>query len=208
LKCDTPISLVLSIKYILLAFFLCGCNSKENQTKNRELNPPGHHHTLLETTEEPLRKALPAPSKEEIERRISRMQRIESVYWERAPVLLEEIFQEEKPDVAWTRQVRERIEHALSGDILHDTRLQFSECHRSLCKAVVRHKNENAYNTFKEKGADMGPWTGNLHGKKDFLSNGEIMTTVYFSRAGDNSPFEKMKDRMLEMVEYSKGGVD
>ena len=66
---------------------------------------------------------------------------------------------------------------------------------------LINHDNEDAYKAFKRHGAPNGPWLkSDIQGKKKSLKNGEVETTIYFSREEDERPFEEMRERLLAIV--------
>ncbi len=140
-------------------------------------------------------------SKEERRRRAERMKKISPYFWEKAPGLLEELLQEQPEDRHWSAGVEASAKKFLEQDHFEGTEIIETDCHATLCKMLINHDNEDAYEAFKQHGATSGPWLmSDIQGKRESLDSGEVVTTFYFSREEDDRPFEEMRERLLKIV--------
>ena len=140
-------------------------------------------------------------SEEERRRRADRMKKINPYFWEKAPGILEELLHEQPEDRHWSVGVETAAKKFLEQDQFEGTEIVETDCRATLCKMLINHDNEGAFDVFKQHGATSGPWLmSDIQGKRESLDNGEVETTFYFSREEDDRPFEEMRERLLAIV--------
>ena len=140
-------------------------------------------------------------SEEERRRRAERMKKITPYFWEKAPGILEELIQEQPEDPNWSAGVEAAAKDYLKDDRFKGTEIVETDCRATLCKMLINHDNKDTSAIFKQQGASGGPWLkSDIQGKEKILENGEVETTMYFSREEDERPFEEMRERLLAIV--------
>ncbi len=148
---------------------------------------------------------VPPLSKEELEREEHMEQVIEPVYWERAPEFFDEMISEQQKDIKWTSVVSSGARKILEQEKFSGTTMHSAECYQTLCKAVVAHEDERAYNVFSEQATNQEPWDGPMHSNKKTLPSGEIEVKMYFTKTGDDELlYGEMKKRMFQAVQAGR----
>ncbi len=137
---------------------------------------------------------------EEIAARTERAQKIEHIYWEKAPEILADMLAEERENEAWKIQTKAGAQKLLEDEMFAGTELRTIDCRETLCRVDLWHKSAAEFETFKNEGTMLEPWVGDQYGTHEKLDNGEIQTTLYFSNNGPLA-FDRMRDRMVAIVE-------
>ena len=129
---------------------------------------------------------------------IAQQEALSKIYWDKAPNELEEMLNEEEPDIAWEGEVRAAAENLLSskyeGSHLYDV-----NCGSTLCKMVIDHDDPSMYSRFAETNfAEEPPWATNKMGGITELPNGKTGNYFYFAKNGYNDRFLDLDRRLLK----------
>lgn len=138
---------------------------------------------------------------EDIEYLKYRNKRIGPHYWKLAPKMFEQMLDEQSIDETWTSEKLAAVKELLTDSNFEGTTLNSVQCFESMCRIVVEHDDEMAYEIFKKQGTESGPLDQPSHGSRKLLENGRSITTVYLCRLTDSSPFKEAEKRMLAYVE-------
>lgn len=126
------------------------------------------------------------------------LSKTDPVYFQKAPIILEEMWSEEAHDEQWTKSCRTKmseLEDELS-DI--DAEIQNIDCGTQICKVDILLENEDNLELFKTLLFKNRPPYGDDYGKVSWLENGDIKITVYFSKENDGNSFTEMRKRMYK----------
>ncbi len=134
---------------------------------------------------------------EQRERLLAVKGRTDPVYFELAPVVMDDMWRNEVADKDWTSDVR-----LVSSEILEtvNAEMESIDCRETLCKAQFV-TSEESKKEFQKIWMIEGPRSANILGTSKVLSNQQSQTTLYFSREDDYAPFLQMRERMAEMVD-------
>lgn len=120
-------------------------------------------------------------------------------YFRRGPQILDEMMQRHEPDEAWAAEVTASAREIFGKPEYRGTTFESVECRGALCRMVLRHSKETAFDYFRGKGSNEEPWDGDLIGTHRHLPDGTIESEVYFSDpSGDPEPFREMREIMQE----------
>jgi len=140
-------------------------------------------------------------SEEESRKRAERTKRTSPYYWKLAPEVFEEMLEQQKADPHWSAGVENEAKRFLAQDEFDGTEVAGTDCRETLCKMTLEHRDEDAYDVFKQNGAPDGPWLKcDIQGTREPLDGGGVRTSLYFSREEDPRAFEEMRERLLEKV--------
>ncbi len=140
-------------------------------------------------------------SKEKMIKQAERTRRTTPYHWELAPVVFEEMLEGQTADPNWTTNAESEAKRFLAREEFEGTEVVDTDCRETLCRMKLEHANEDAYDSFKRRGAPRGPWLkSDAHGKRKSLMGGGVQTSFYFSKEEDPRAFEEMRERLLEKV--------
>ena len=106
--------------------------------------------------------------------------------------------QQWEPDEAWAAEVADAAREIFGKPEYRGTTFESVECRGALCRMVVRHSSEAAFDYFRGRGSNEEPWDGELIGVHRHLPDGAIEATVHFSDPEDPEPFREMRRIMQE----------
>jgi hypothetical protein len=129
------------------------------------------------------------------------------VYWEKAPLVLEEMFSKEQLDFERTKRVDRYLTALFAKPENEQHELMTVGCRGALCKVVCRHEDEDSLNRFRDSLLAGGPLDTDSHGNFTRLDDGRLESTMYVSReGGDPETFFRMNEKILALVDSESFG--
>jgi hypothetical protein len=103
----------------------------------------------------------------------------------RVYAVIEQGFQQESPDPAWSAEAEGQIDRAVST--LPDAKMVSRACRATLCRVVVSHESPGSQRQFTKQISHLPPFDNRVVFQPDFASV-PITTTMYLARAGHQLP--------------------
>lgn len=128
-------------------------------------------------------------------------------YFEMAPTVLGEMFEQQDANDSWTSSIQEEAEVFFSEENVVGTSLGSVDCRKSLCKVLFDHKDMESHDAFVNGIMNMGPWlrkSGDAMGGYSEQADGSIQSYVYFSNSGDFDTFWEMRKKMAEKITHAQ----
>ncbi len=156
-----------------------------------------HHlrrHSDIDVEEDP--ETISVLTDEEHSHRAKLFKKLEKVYFEMAPEILEEMLESEQKDMDWKANVNYLINNLIKDDRISGAELVNIDCRTTLCKAKVELPSKNQFSDFRDLWATIGPPSGRDFGSQREIGDGRIEMTVYFTREEVVQPFIELEERM------------
>jgi hypothetical protein len=103
----------------------------------------------------------------------------------RVYAVIEQGFQQESPDPAWSAESEGQIDSAVSR--FPDAKMVSRACRATLCRVVVSHESQGSQRQFTKQISHLPPFDNRVVFQPDFASM-PITTTMYVARAGHQLP--------------------
>ena len=132
----------------------------------------------------------------------SKKERVDEVYFDEAPIILDDILTSEVEDSEWTHQMETFFNSINQREKLVSMVHDKSDCRRTLCKSTFFVPNEEVLDEFKKNWMSEGTF-GNDFGKVETLENGDTKITLWFSHSKDPSPFIEVREEISEAISGS-----
>jgi hypothetical protein len=192
-------------------------SSSSAAAKARGTDTEDHYSKLLHLTREyfaqrasdsreaevSLPDTTPPPLTEEEYERLSKLARVEHIYWSKGRVILDAMLSEESRNQEWEDSVTQSARAMLEREEFQGTELKNVACGSTLCKIEFHHENKEAFRRFDSSGGMDNPdWLGHDFGVIKRLgdeADSAMETTVFFAQ--DNSPYDVMVDRLINILE-------
>jgi hypothetical protein len=100
------------------------------------------------------------------------------------------VFSQETIDTSWAKQTERSIGASLRA-ITESSSLDGLECHRTLCRANLRHQDQAKLGAFHDRLAAHANelWTGPIYSHRDSVGpDGAVQNTIYFAKPGEEIP--------------------
>ena len=180
-------------------------SSKRNEQKVRLESFKRTIRNIEKTiNEEPMNDAsetTPMSQADEKSRIRELFKKTDPVFFEMAPIILAEMLKDEPADRDWGLEVEQKLNEALEDPRVADSIVTEVDCRNTLCKATVMLTAEDKLDAFTDTWMKSGPKLENLFQHHDEMLDGQVRTSVYFSKEGTPDPFLKMRELMLARIE-------